>query len=90
MKKCITFETDKQDPLSLALANNDEMVEEEEDSSKMEADLLKNVPNIDRKIKSVALPFGHLSAADTKEENSQIFKRRNKLFTELGQVPLNI
>ena len=56
----------------------------------MEADLLKNVPNIDRKIKSVALPFGHLSAADTKEEKSQIFKRRHKLFTELGQVPLNI
>ena len=56
----------------------------------MEADLLKNVPNIDRKNKSVALPFGHLSAADNKEEKSQIFKRRNKLFTELGQVPLNI
>jgi hypothetical protein len=56
--------------LSLALSNNDEMVDEEEDSSKMEADLLKNVPNIDRKNKSVALPFGHLLAADNKEEKS--------------------
>ena len=60
------------------------MVDEDEDSSKMEADLLKNVPNFDRKIKSVALPFGHLSATDAKEEKSQIFKRRHKLFTELG------
>lgn len=57
----------------------------------MESDIMKSpVPHIDRKIKSVALPFGHLSAADAKIEKSKIFNRRHKLFTELSQVPLNI
>lgn len=37
-------------------------------------------PQIDRKIKSVTLPFGHLSAAEPKDEKSRIFKRRHKLF----------
>ena len=48
----------------------------------MESDIMKSpVPHIDRKIKSVALPFGHLSAADAKIEKSKIFNRRHKLFT---------
>lgn len=43
---------ENKDPLSLALANNDEIIDED-DPQTLEADLMKNCPNIDRKIQSV-------------------------------------
>ena len=70
------------DPLKLALADNNEMIEEEDDTK------LGESPLLDRKAKS-SMPFQHLSAAP-KEEKSLIYYRRHKLFTELSQVPLNI
>jgi hypothetical protein len=73
------------DPLKLALANNDDMIEEEEP----ENDLSKS-PVLDRKNKSEMPPFQHLSAAAAKQEKSLIYYRRHKLFSELGQIPLNI
>lgn len=74
--------SDKQDdPLKLALANNEEMQEEDYEE-------LGKSPVLDRKAKS-GLPFQHMSAAPL-EEKSLIYYRRHKLYTELGQVPLNI
>jgi len=66
----------------MALANNDEMIEEEAE------DELTKSPVLDRKAKS-SLPFETLGAAP-KEEKSLIYYRRHKLFSELAQVPLNI
>jgi len=82
-KKKPAAPTDKEDPLKEALGN-EEMLEEES----IEVDELGKSPVLDRKAKS-SLPFEHMSAAP-KEEKSLIYYRRHKLFTELGQVPLNI
>lgn len=70
------------DPLKLALADNKEMIEDDEEPDMSES------PSLDRKIKS-AMPFEHLSAG-IKDEKSLIYYRRHKLFSELTQVPLNI